>query len=327
MVFKKLVGLILILLFAGVGVFAEDGGDNAGAVAFRLRLKPGKTFRVRIASEQNIIQTIEEVRLEVPQYTEMVYTEEVLKVDADGVTHIRFVYESVVMKLGGIMEISFDSNEPSMLDESPVIMGLRGLIGQSFTAKLSPDGRILDIKGTEQMIEAMLGEMNLPEDQMLEELRKTFQGICGEDALKESIKQLTGPYPPHPVCVGDEWVKHDEIEYEFPMFFDTTYKLAERLQDKLTIEFNGTVKVDSDQELVKSDIIGLRYDLAGGQSGWLEMRESTGWIENGHVEIDLKGRIFIEEGPEGIRGMSWPIQLTGWTTVETTEINSEDIAA
>jgi hypothetical protein len=327
LVLKKLVSLILVLLFVGMGVFAKEEGDEEGVVDFCLRLEPGQNYRVRIASEQNIIQTIEEVLMEIPQYTEMVYKEEVLEVDAEGNAYIRFIYESVVMKFGGTMGIYFDSNEPSMPDESPVILGLRGLIGQSFIAKLSPDGHILDIQGTDLMIEAMLGEMKLPEGAMLEELRKIFQELCGEDALKESLKQLTGPYPPCPARVGDQWVKHDETEYEFTLLFDTTYKLAERLQDRLTIEFNGMVKVDPEQDPFVSGSIGFRYDLAGEQSGWLEMRESTGWIEHGHVELDLKGRVFVEEGPEGIRGMSWPIQLTGWTTVETTEVKDEDKAA
>ncbi|GAI02294.1 unnamed protein product, partial [marine sediment metagenome] len=114
----------------------------------RLNLKQGMIHKYRCTTEQKISQTVQNQKLDMDQIVIMEYTYEVKEVDDAGNAVVEITHDKIgFMQDGPMGKIEYKSWEEQ--DEKPLITrGFATLIDQNYTIKMTPQGRILEISGT-----------------------------------------------------------------------------------------------------------------------------------------------------------------------------------
>jgi hypothetical protein len=76
--------------------------------------------------------------------------------------------------------------------------------GKSFTMQVNEKGQIISVSGIDKIGEAVVNEMNLPEE-MKPMIKQNFQKQFNDDAVKQMFSQSFEIFPNKYVKIGDHW--------------------------------------------------------------------------------------------------------------------------
>jgi len=140
------------------------------------------------------------------------YSMTVTDVSDAGEATIQVKYIAVVTKgVGPQGEFEYDSErDKEAPQEGPAALQAR-MVGQSFTMKMNPLGRVTDVKGYDKVLDAMIkgaGEEAAP---MKMQLKQMFNN----DTFKGMMQQMAPPLPEEKVAQGDKWA--NDFVVKMPM--------------------------------------------------------------------------------------------------------------
>lgn len=199
------------------------------------------------------------------------------------------------------MTIEADTEKPLPKDTSsalnPLTMMSRlfhAIKGQQFQMKVDPDGKVLEVKGMEEMAEKIINSMNMG-DEFRETLDKSFKQQFNEASLKEQFERAFFIFPGKEVKVGDSWVKEQGIPGGAPGKFKTTYTVDEIEGEMVNLD-------------VKSVFSGMEEStkMTGTQSGTMVVDSRSGLIMESDLDMDIEA----EEGGQKVK-MKGKVKIRG----------------
>ena len=114
-----------------------------GAVEIRWKFTPGQELRYEVTQQSTTaVQGMSQ-----EQTSTTTYLWKIEDVAEDGTARIRMKYEALRIKSAGLQEFEYDSRKDK---EPPPVQSVQiqsKLVGQSFTMKMTPAGRVRDVKG------------------------------------------------------------------------------------------------------------------------------------------------------------------------------------
>jgi hypothetical protein len=127
---------------------------------------------------------------------------------------IKTTYKRIDMTMnmpnGQKMEFSSEKQVDAM-DFMQLPSKMFGIIkGKSFTMQVNGKGEVVSVTGFDKIGEAVVNEMNVPED-MKPMMRQNFQKQFNDDAAKQIFSQAFEIYPNKPVKIGDSWKSNSTI--------------------------------------------------------------------------------------------------------------------
>jgi hypothetical protein len=184
------------------------------------------------------------------------YSMTVTDVAESGEATIQMKYLAVATKGSGPLgEYDYDSEK----DKEPPAAGPASIqakmVGQAFTLKMTPLGRVTDVQGYDKVLEAMMkGGENPQAKQMF-----------SNDTFKGMMQQLSPPLPEEKVGPGDGWA--NEFTVKMPMIGGMVFSLKSKLSDLK--ENNAHIEQD------------IKVQLKGGDkdnplASFMEMKEGKG---------------------------------------------------
>jgi hypothetical protein len=189
------------------------------------------------------------------------YSMTVTDVAESGEATILMKYLAVATKGSGPQgEYDYDSEkdkEPPA--EGPASMQAK-MVGQTFTMKMTPLGRVTDVQGYDKVLEAMMkGGPDNPGG------RAQLKQMFSNDTFKGMMQQLSPPLPEEKVGPGDGWA--NEFTVKMPMIGGMMFSLKSKLSDLK--ENNAQIEQD------------IRVELKGGDkdnplAGLVEIKEGKG---------------------------------------------------
>jgi hypothetical protein len=311
---KKIYGTLLLMVVLIIGCAGPK-------VVLKFNLKPGTVYKYKVTTDQHIVQTIQGNVVDMDQQIIMEYRYDVQEINDQGNIVVGVVYEQIGYvqdgPLGHVEYRSWEDNE-----EIPMLArGFASLVDQGFIMEISPEGSIVDIKGTDKIIDRMIEDMDLSGmGGMVEEMRKNMQDQFGDAALRETMKSMFSIYPDHPVGVGDSWQATWDMSKGFPMILNNTWKLKQIDEKEVILDVYTKVEANKDAKLIQIGGMEMSYDLSGEQSGSMVLERATGWCTRSQVTQDFEGTIKASGGMFGTeQGLEWPIEVSGTVTIESTE--------
>jgi hypothetical protein len=165
-------------------------------------------------------------------------------VDAQGVADLEYKITGMSIKAKGLQEMEWDSEKDKDAPGDPQIAILSRMIGQVFNVRMSPAGKVLEVKGMDKVLDAMLKDMG-PEAQLAAvQLKEMFSN----DSQKGMMQQMAPQLPEKAVGKGDTWT--NDFTLKFPVMgglkFSITSKLADLKGDEAVIE--QEIKMESKAE-------------------------------------------------------------------------------
>jgi DNA-directed RNA polymerase subunit RPC12/RpoP len=314
--------------------------DNARNLDLKLRLKHGQKHKLQIIKETSSSETIEGRQSDGSFINTMGLGFEVKQVDPNGVTWLKVTYltiHDVAKTARGHME--YDSTKPSTATNRSGGSLFSAMIGQSFVAKVTPEGEIVELEGLAEMYlrmaEPIVKQQEedirrrakgrkvgfAPIEKRIESRRKWLEmnSRTGEKAIREMLGNVIMPFPGGPVGIGDSWQARTAL-YSMGVgtlgLYDCTYTLRETEQAAVLVDISSKIEVDDEQPIPGADGSSgsLRTTLAGSCKGSLEIDPSSGWMLHKNVTIRYSGELKTaptERTPQGATmGMSMEIVTT-----------------
>lgn len=309
--------------------------DNARNLDLKLRLKHGQKHKLQIIKETSSSETIEGRQSDGSFINTMGLEFEVKQVDPNGVTWLKVTYltiHDVAKTARGHME--YDSTKPSTATNRSVFSAM---IGQSFVAKVTPEGEIGKLDGLAdiylRMAESMVKRQEedvrrrskgpkvgfAPIEKRIELKRKWLEmnSYTEERAIREMLGNVIMPFPGGPVGIGDSWQTRTALSMGAIGalgLYDCTYTLREARQAAALVDISSKIEL-YDEPIPGEDGPGSsRVTLTGSCQGTLEIDLSTGWLLHKNVTLNYSGEAKTaptELNPEGrTMGMSMEIATT-----------------
>lgn len=304
---------LLVFNLAGCAGQAPPAAAPAPEVELRLAFSAGDTIDLLLTTEQTSTMSI----MGREQATSQLFAAEieldVIAVEADGSARLSATYTALRMTIDGPAgAFEFDSASPP----DPVPLAARAasaLLGQSLTFRMTPRGVVSDVQGYEELQRRMLED--LPGGAAAQAMIESNGGLLDDDGLAEMMQQLSGILPDRPVRVGDSWSRSASMTAAFAVQLENTWTLRDRRDGVAVIDVATSISSGSDP-VTRVGTMTMRHDLAGQQSGTIEIEEASGWPLRTRTESTFAGTMTMEGIPGNAEGLTTPISVHSIVTVE-----------
>ena len=293
--------LMIAVLLSGCALL---GGSKK--VDLRLDLEVGDDYTLEIINDQYIQQTVMGNAQTIDQTIGYTYRQEVLDRSEDGIYTIEVTYERVVYEQASPMgSIAYDSQDPPE-NIAPQAIGFAATTGKSFTMTMNQQGKVLAVMGVDSLIDQIFEEVSAQRS-IDPQMRLTLKQQFGESSIKSNMTTLSGYYPEKPIKVGEHWEVVEDRKATTALHLETDYVLSKAEDGVLTLGAKSEITPIEGAPPTKMGEMELSYQLAGQQSGILQVNRSTGLLKEGTLTQNLSGNISMRGGSMG--EMEWPILI------------------
>lgn len=313
---KPTLYLLLAALLFAPAAFAQKGKSKtkpAAAIELKLQLKPGKTYRMWMSTDQDITQDISGQKIVVKQMMGMGYRYEVQSVDAAGTATINMTYDSVVIRSVTPMgETGFNSANPDTGESAPGTEAYKAMLGAQFTMKLTKAGKVESITGVDELMAKIVNGMGTQEPAQKAAIEQSLKKMISNEAMAETIERSMNIYPATPVKVGDSWKQTMEVAIGMPMTVSTTYTLKNITNGVAELGVQSTVANNANAKPMEMMGMEMNYNLSGTQKGTMKVNVENGWVDTSSLKQNLFGTMSIsgENIPDMLKNVPIAVQST-----------------
>jgi hypothetical protein len=301
---------------AGFIVLIVLCGSGTAATRLEWKLPKGKTYYQRTMIDQLITQTVMGQEQKMEQGIGTGLKLQVLDVDTQGNMRIQYTFLwSRLKQVNPMAQVDYDSSR-----QSPVPAGAEAfaaLIGQSYTVKVTPKGKVLDVNGVEQLREAVLKKMPAGADATV------GMNPVAMYTDKASVKQMAEAnmdiYPDKPVNLGDSWTRKTTMAVGFTMVIQSKWTLQKEEAGVATIGLAAAVRTDPNSPPMDAGGMKVKSNLTGTQEGTVRVAEATGFIMVSKERQQLKGEVQVGAAADAQPMMTIPMTIDTQVTGEMSE--------
>jgi len=271
-IFNRLLIAAILFAFACVSTVSAQ-------VKITFNPEKGKKYEFSQDVAQTVSMLMQGQKIPMDNKILIVYNMEILDKTAAG-AEVSYLFKRIEFKMSGMMmniEYSTDNANPSSEFEKSLAKVLKPIIGKSFQATITPDGKTTELKGVDKLLEGITTDASNP---MAAQLKQQFSG----EALTNMLEQTFGCYPKTEVKVGDTW----DFTQTAGMA-GATVSTVSKCTLKSISGGTGTIGVTSD---VKMNMTAMgNGQLAGTQTGTTTLDVKTGIPLAINVNLNVKGKI------------------------------------
>ena len=275
----------------------------------RLKLTVGQKFKLKAGSDSKMVETVNGEKQTILDSASIVFAFEVQNVDETGDMTIKVTYDSIrLTEEAPAGKVSFDS--ASSAEAPPLTRGLAALVGQSFTMRITPDGRVRSVTGADEMVAKAIEKHNALSEPWKSSMSRIIQDRFGNLPTSEGMQGLFGIYPEKAVAVGERWSRKLEMTGNIAECF---FKITDRKDGILTIKAYATIAPNPEAPPIQIGLFQAKSEATGTQEGTIQIEEATGMILNLKGTNKSSGNLVLITGGPEIR---IPISVTGSTTID-----------
>jgi hypothetical protein len=285
---NSLIKSMLMLLI----VFSISSASYANSeVTLRLNLKKGTETKYRASTSQVITQTIAGTEQVVNQNQIFEYKISVLDKDSEGNMQTQITYTRVAINMNtNGMDFSFDSNDESKSTSlNPQFMGYAALVHKSINAKFSPTGKIIEVSGTDAMLDNMLNDLSKGDAALKAQMQQMMATSFNEETMTQMFGGSLIEYPEKILKVGSSWIENKTVIGQFTLNVDNTYTVKSIEKNLAKIDISSIISTIPGN---KTNIQGMdvTFNLFGTQSGSISIDRGTGEILLSEFDQNITGK-------------------------------------
>ncbi len=254
-----------------VASFAFLPGSYGQELVYRFDPELGVPFR-EVTTSTTVTQTrMQGMDLEMTTTVQM-EQDVVFEAGSDDTVVGRYTITSLSAEAGGLPgmdQLPFDQNDI-----------LQGIVGAAVTLTFARDGRVVEFGGLEELMDAMLEGIDVP-DELRAMMSQFAEANFGEEQMQQMFGKSGFVGAGRPVAVGDTW--RDSVTV-FGMELDTAYTLAERTGGQAVIRAAGSISGTDGAGFEFPGMpslpgIEMRFEnLSGSIDGSFEVDDATGLV-------------------------------------------------
>lgn len=292
---------------------AQDSAD------LKWKFEKGKTFYQEITTRTD--QKMKVMGQDVSQNQEQTFyfSWTPKEQDAKGNWVFTQKIEGIKMKIDiGGNPINYDSTKDTN-SNSPLADFFKAIVGSEFTVTLSPEYKVVDIKGKDDFLKKLI------------QTHQSMEGILKQVLSDDSLKQMADPsfaaIPNKTVKKGESWERTSTLDLGPIGKYENTYKYTYEGQDDKDKNL-ANIKVDMTLKYLPPgtnvNAAGLPFtiktaDLRSSESnGTLVFDVKKGQLASSNLHVKLAGKLTVD-----VSGQTTDVDLqqTQDTTVKQTDDN------
>lgn len=282
-------------------------------IQYKLRLEKGQKYYAKMVAEQKIVQTVMNQPQNIEQTIGLGWDLDVVDVDRSGNAEIRYTYRWAKLRLQGSMQqVLYDSSVKGGSVPEPA-QGFAALVGESFSLRMSPEGRVLMVIGAARMRANV--RKKLPAGFTGDLYMGSLTQYIDDRGIKEATEASMAVLPDKPVGVGDSWSKRVVLSESTALIVQSKWTLKQRQAGTATIDLVSTVEPNPQAPPRDVGAAKISSQFSGKQQGLIQLDESTGLIVHNRLEQELSGETKVL-GPQQ---MTIPMQINSVVTTELTK--------
>lgn len=271
----------------------------------KLNLKKGQHYKQSMTMVMDLTQSIGGQEMSINTKMQFKFTQTVKSITSKGDFEIENEYSRVAMDMDAMgQKISYDSNVKDTTGNEILktySSTFSKILGKKFIVVLSPKGKVVEIKGFKELIEA------LEKGSMDPATKKLIEGTFDEHKMTSSFESSYHMFPDNSVKVGDSWSQKNMVESMFPIEISTTYLLKEVNNGiaKITVKGDFTMKKDD----YKANGITMKINFSGTYNGFYDLDINSGMSNRAEIAMPMKGTMEV---------MDMEVPVTVNSTITTT---------
>jgi hypothetical protein len=276
-----------------------------------MEFHPGAVHEYTVSTTQILSQSMMGETLELTQTLTWMYVLRVVDVDEQSIATIDILFDEIGLESQGPFgPMSYRSWE----HEGDVPQSVRAftvLLDKRVTMRVSHDGRIISITGTDAIIDEMIAMLGVGNDTvMIEKARSDLRNQFGDEAMIESLQKVFPVYSEHPVGIGDAWGGETRFSKGLPMIVRNTWRVAAIQDRSMIIEAYGIIEPNLDVRFMNMPGAKMHYMLRGNKTGYYTIDVTSGWIMDAEVERGVQGVAIISSMISGqMQSAQWPLEV------------------
>jgi hypothetical protein len=290
---------------------------GAAAVSLQLKLDKGKTYYQKTTVNQQMTQSVMGQQQTIEQGFGTGMKLEVLDVDSQGHARIQHTFTWLLSKqIGPMGTVEYDSSKHTTAPAGAEVFA--ALLGQTYVARVTPKGEVLEIEGADELREAVLKK--LPPGANDDAALGAAVPYLDKKSLRETTENMLANYPEKAVEIGDSWNKKRALSMGFGVIVDSKYTLQKREAGTAVIGASSSLRSDPNAPPMTMGAMKLKFDVAGTQDSTIRMEEATGLVALEQARQQLKGEIHVlGESDQGPPMMSIPVTFDTTIKLETSD--------
>ena len=262
---------------------------NAETTALKLDLTPGESYRQTIDSHQTITQTIGAMAQIRTQAMLVGLQYEVKEKDSAGLMTCKVTFERLKTEAGNGNDSTMYDSAAEGVSVPAIYMPYASLIGQAFTASITPLGRVREVKGMSEIIDAAVDTMDMAPEQKYQ-LAGIIQSQFGNESMQKLLEQTLAIFPGDPVAPGGSWSNEVDTVGMAALRLKNTFTL-DAIEDTAKIAQTGELQSEAEATVIDMSGFEMESKMSGTQTGTFVLDASTGWILNSSATQKLSGEM------------------------------------
>jgi len=290
-------------LISAIVIMALTLGATAQQYDLKLNLKKGQKYTQAMVMDLNMTESISGQEINVLSKMQFEFKQQVKSITAKGDFVMESEYSRVAMTMDAMgQKMAYDSNDKDTVGGNGDFMKAFGnIIGKKFQVTLTPKGKVVEIKGLKEIIDAMGSGKDDPTTQ------KLLESTLDEKKLTSSFESSYHIFPDKPVKVGESWTQKSNVESMFPMDISTGYTLKDVSNGVAKISASGDFSMKKDD--FESNGMKMKINFTGTYTGTYDLDLTTGISKTGNIQMPMKGTMEL-------MGMEVPVTVS--TNMQTT---------
>ncbi|MDQ2180823.1 DUF6263 family protein [Marinifilum sp. D714] len=271
-----------------------------------LNLEVGKEYIQKSNAEMTITQNFNGMPIEIGMVIKGDYVFKVMGAEKDQYD-MEVKYTSVEMEMESAQgKSTFSSKNPSEQDIMSTM--LSRMVDKPFKMIMGQNGKVVDIKGIDNLFGSLFEGFDLTEqqkDQILAQLKKSY----GAKAFKGSFEQITAIYPEQKVKLGKKWTTETNIEAGTSVHLTTNFELKAANTEYFLIHGEGNMLSNPNSPFVKQNGMDMKILLDGNLTSDIKVDRKTGWIIDATIVQNLSGNTELKASEQMPEGMNIPMTV------------------
>lgn len=258
----------LFYAFLCVSLFLVFPEKATGQELLAYKLTKGEVFKIKQKAEQLILQELEGTKHEMTNDLDALFTFTVEEESAEGF-QLKLTFDDFGMKSTSSIQgelINVRASQP--VDGDLMSQMFSGLLDYELTMLMRKDGKIIEVKGGDKLVEKMVAAANIEDEFTQNLMKKSLEKEFSSDGLAKSFEQMTYFYPNNTVEVGGTW----ETQFDGKMLAENTWKLEKYDTESASISGNSSI-------VLKTEESGTVMSLEGTQESSIETTLPNGFVK------------------------------------------------
>lgn len=295
------------ILFVAAMVLSLGLPAEAKKVKLQYQLKAGDQFKYELSVKQEILQEVMGQSQATTLNNSHTYEFKVIEAAPDGSYLVNVSLVAVSMSMATPMgDVKFNSESDTVTPEFAKSLAVS--LNEIYSFKLSPLGKVSDVKAPEGIVEKVNKTMEGLKGSPMQMAAGSAGVAASAEGFQKTIENMVMTFPDGGAETKKPWEEESKTNQMISFKVLSKCELIKSSDEANEISVKAQIIQDPDSPPMEMEGMNLTYELAGAKEGVFVLETATGLIKSAESTTSISGTISVDS-PQLQSPMSIPMTI------------------